>query len=183
MNYLSGEKVMVGDVVRATAIHGTAEATVVAVLVPGTAEARSWNAPEGGIMVDSVATGRILWAAADEDLRFVSRGPDTAHVSVLEALNMGPPPVGNLAVPVFARGAVTVEMYAPKEIDPQTPHERDELYVVARGRAVFFDGSVRTQVETGALLFVAAGRPHRFEDFSADFATWVFFFGPPVVSL
>jgi hypothetical protein len=33
-------------------------------------------------------------------------------------------------------------------------------------------------VEPGTLLFVAAGRPHRFEDFTADFATWVLFYGP-----
>jgi hypothetical protein len=27
-------------------------------------------------------------------------------------------------------------------------------------------------------LFVAAGQTHRFEDFSDDFAVWVFFYGP-----
>jgi hypothetical protein len=27
-------------------------------------------------------------------------------------------------------------------------------------------------------LFVAADQPHRFEDFSEDFAAWVFFYGP-----
>ena len=27
-------------------------------------------------------------------------------------------------------------------------------------------------------LFVAAGQVHRFEDFSNDFAVWVFFYGP-----
>jgi uncharacterized protein YjlB len=28
------------------------------------------------------------------------------------------------------------------------------------------------------VLFVPAGTTHRFEDFSADFATWVVFWGP-----
>ena len=90
---------------------------------------------------------------------------------------MGPPPEGNLAVPVFTRGSIAVEMYTPQGVDSQTPHDRDEVYLVARGRAFFFDGVRRTPVEAGAFLFVPARQPHRFEDFSPDFATWVFFFG------
>jgi quercetin dioxygenase-like cupin family protein len=101
----------------------------------------------------------------------------TALVSLVEALSMGPPPAGNLAVPVFSRGALVVEMYTPHGIDPQTPHDRDEVYLVARGRALFFDGANRREVEAGAFVFVPARQAHRFEDFSPDFATWVFFFG------
>lgn len=102
----------------------------------------------------------------------------TAHIGLVEALAKGPPPAGNLAIPVFAHGTLEVELYAPQEHDPQKPHERDEVYVVARGRGVFFDGSERHAVEAGTFLFVAAGRAHRFEDFSDDFAVWVFFYGP-----
>jgi uncharacterized RmlC-like cupin family protein len=36
----------------------------------------------------------------------------------------------------------------------------------------------RTPFRAGDVLFVCAGVPHRFENFSADFATWVFFYGP-----
>lgn len=32
--------------------------------------------------------------------------------------------------------------------------------------------------QQGDLLFVAAGIPHRFEEFTDDFRTWVIFFGP-----
>jgi mannose-6-phosphate isomerase-like protein (cupin superfamily) len=99
-------------------------------------------------------------------------------VSLLEALSLGPPPAGNLAIPVLARESITVEMYAPQGVDPQTPHDRDELYLIARGQAVFFDGNARRSVEAGTLLFVAAGQAHRFEEFSSDFATWVLFYGP-----
>jgi mannose-6-phosphate isomerase-like protein (cupin superfamily) len=99
-------------------------------------------------------------------------------VSLSEALAKGPPPAGNLAVPVFAHGSLDVELYAPQGHDPQKPHARDEVYVVARGSGVFFDGDARHSVEVGAFLFVAAGQPHRFEDFSPDFAVWVFFYGP-----
>jgi quercetin dioxygenase-like cupin family protein len=101
-------------------------------------------------------------------------------VSLSEALSKGPPPLGNLAVPIFAEGLLEVELYAPRGHDPQKPHDRDEVYVVARGTGVFFDGADRHAVEPGAFLFVAAGQPHRFENFSADFAVWVLFYGPRV---
>ncbi len=104
--------------------------------------------------------------------------PRAAHVSLADALRKGPPPAGNLAVPIFAHGSLEVEMYTPQGRDLQTPHNRDEVYVVARGRGMFFDGTQRHPVEPGSFLFVAAGQPHRFEDFSEDFAVWVFFYGP-----
>jgi hypothetical protein len=76
VKYLSGETVMEGDIVRVTAVSGATEACVIAVLAPGSAEALSWNAPEGGVMVDSTAMGPILWRAPDEDLAFVARRRD-----------------------------------------------------------------------------------------------------------
>ncbi|HJZ90620.1 MAG TPA: hypothetical protein VKE40_07075, partial [Gemmataceae bacterium] len=103
----------------------------------------------------------------------------SAHVTLAEALSTGPPPAGNLAVPIFAHGSLEVELYTPRERDPQQSHSRDEVYLIGRGSAVFFDGAVRRLVGPGTFIFVAAGQPHRFEDFSADFATWVFFYGPP----
>jgi mannose-6-phosphate isomerase-like protein (cupin superfamily) len=100
------------------------------------------------------------------------------HVNLAKALEMGPPPPGNLAVPVFAHGSLEVELYSPRGSDPQQPHSRDEVYVVARGAGVFFDGSGRQPVTPGSFLFVPAGHVHRFESFSDDFAVWVFFYGP-----
>jgi mannose-6-phosphate isomerase-like protein (cupin superfamily) len=102
----------------------------------------------------------------------------TLHVSFAQALAKGPPPAGNLAVPIFAHGSLEVELYAPKGQDPQKPHRRDEVYLVSRGTGKFFDGRHRHEVASGSFLFVAAGQPHRFEDFSEDFAAWVFFYGP-----
>jgi mannose-6-phosphate isomerase-like protein (cupin superfamily) len=101
-----------------------------------------------------------------------------AVVSVAGAEELGPPPPGNLAVPVFGHGTLEVEWYAPVGMDRQTPHDRDEVYVVARGSADFFDGVHSRRVEPGAFIFIAAGREHRFVEFSADFAVWVFFYGP-----
>ena len=100
------------------------------------------------------------------------------HFSLVEALKQGPPPPGNLAVPIFSHGSVVVELYTPAGHDPQKPHTRDEVYFVTRGTGWFFDGDQRHAVEAGSFLFVPAGQPHRFEDFSSDFAVWVAFYGP-----
>ena len=101
-----------------------------------------------------------------------------AHVPFVNALSKGPPPAGNLAVPIFSHGSLVVELYSPVGHDPQQPHTRDEVYFVARGKGRFFDGALRYSVEAGSFLFVPAGQVHRFEDFSSDFVVWVVFYGP-----
>jgi mannose-6-phosphate isomerase-like protein (cupin superfamily) len=78
----------------------------------------------------------------------------------------------------FQRGSVSVGMYAPRGQDFQTPHAQDELYVVYRGTGEFLLGADRRRFAAGSVLFAPAGAPHRFENFSEDFATWVLFFGP-----
>ena len=105
-------------------------------------------------------------------------GGTIAHVDLTDALKQGPPPAGNLAVPIFAHGTLAVELYTPHGHDPQQPHDRDEVYVVAHGSGLFFDGASRRAVQPGTFIFVPAGQVHRFEDFSSDFAVWVFFYGP-----
>lgn len=79
---------------------------------------------------------------------------------------------------LFRHGSLTVEIYKPDRIDRQTPHSRDEVYVVIAGTGTFVSGDERAPFAPGDVLFVPAGVEHRFEDFSADFATWVFFYGP-----
>ena len=79
---------------------------------------------------------------------------------------------------MFEHGSLEVEIYKPDRVDLQTPHTRDEIYVVASGRGHFINGADRQPVETGEVLFVPAGVEHRFEEFSDDFSTWVFFYGP-----
>jgi len=79
---------------------------------------------------------------------------------------------------LFSHGSLGVEFYAPKGRDLQEPHTRDEIYVVASGSGYFLNGDSREKFEQGEVLFVPAGVPHRFENFSDDFATWVFFYGP-----
>ena len=82
------------------------------------------------------------------------------------------------SVALFRHGTLLVKYYAPRGADQQTPHTRDEIYVVARGRGVFFNGTLRRPFAPGDLLFAEAGVPHRFEDFSDDFGVWVMFYGP-----
>mgnify|MGYP001792105562 CR=1 FL=1 len=71
-----------------------------------------------------------------------------------------------------------VELYAPAGSDPQRPHTRDELYVIASGTGWLHAGEQRQALNPGTLLFVPAGVKHHFADFSADFSAWVMFFGP-----
>lgn len=107
----------------------------------------------------------------------VARGR-TAHLDAASALARLPGPAGERFVPLFKHGTLIVELYAPRGNDPQTPHTRDELYVVASGTGTFFDGTTRRAFAPGDLIFVAAGIPHRFEDFTDDLAVWVMFYGP-----
>lgn len=89
-----------------------------------------------------------------------------------------PLPEGRRSAEVLQHGSLEVRYYAPKETDPQTPHDRDEVYVVAQGSGMFVRGAERVACGPGDMLFVPAGMEHRFEHFSDDFATWVMFYGP-----
>lgn len=89
-----------------------------------------------------------------------------------------PGPTGERFTAAFHHGTLDVELYAPRGTDPQTPHRRDEAYVVIRGHGDFVHDGRRDAVAPGDFLFVAAGVAHRFEHFSDDFAVWVLFYGP-----
>ncbi|MGD0189172.1 MAG: cupin domain-containing protein [Rhizomicrobium sp.] len=80
-------------------------------------------------------------------------------------------------VRLLEKAGFDVGLYKPAEIDTQTPHARDELYVVAAGSGQFLCAGERTHVGAGDLLFVRAGDVHRFENFTRDFCTWVVFIG------
>jgi mannose-6-phosphate isomerase-like protein (cupin superfamily) len=87
-------------------------------------------------------------------------------------------PEGERFVGAFAHGTMSVELYAPRGSDPQQPHAQDELYFIHAGTGHFVQAGERQAFAAGDCFFVAAGVPHRFEDFSADFAAWVVFWGP-----
>ena len=79
---------------------------------------------------------------------------------------------------LFGHGTLEVEIYRPDRVDLQTPHRRDEVYVIASGSGTFINGETRQPFKSGEVLFVPAGIEHRFVDFTDDFSTWVFFYGP-----
>jgi mannose-6-phosphate isomerase-like protein (cupin superfamily) len=85
---------------------------------------------------------------------------------------------GKEFVLLFQHGTLEVEFYRPRGTDKQNPHTRDEVYVVASGSGVFVNGDTRRPFGPGEVLFVPAQVVHRFEEFSDDFAAWVFFYGP-----
>ena len=81
-------------------------------------------------------------------------------------------------VELFKHGSLVIEIYKPDQVDPQEPHDQDEVYVVISGSGFFVNGDERKPFEAGEVLFVPAGVVHRFEEFTDDFATWVVFYGP-----
>lgn len=78
---------------------------------------------------------------------------------------------------LFKHGTLELEYYKPLKTDPQKPHTRDEVYFVISGSGWFVQGKERQRFEPGEVLYVPAGVPHRFEQFSDDFATWAIFSG------
>jgi mannose-6-phosphate isomerase-like protein (cupin superfamily) len=100
------------------------------------------------------------------------------RIKLDEAESLLPTPDGKRSATVFEHGTLQVKIYAPRGSDPQSPHTRDEIYVVARGEGWFVNGGRRHRFATHDVLFAKAGVRHRFEDFSEDFAVWVFFYGP-----
>ena len=101
---------------------------------------------------------------------------------------------GHLSALLLAHGSMELRWYVPVSNDPQTPHDRDELYIIVSGAGVFVRAEDRVQfgddeplslqgeesvaVQPGDVLFVPAGTAHRFEATSPDFGTWMIFYGP-----
>ncbi len=99
-------------------------------------------------------------------------------LTLSEALGRLPGPQGEQSVLLFEHGSLVVKLYAPRGSDSQTPHSRDEIYVIAQGSGEFVCSGARQSFAPNDVLFAAAGVEHRFENFSDDFAVWVLFYGP-----
>jgi mannose-6-phosphate isomerase-like protein (cupin superfamily) len=103
----------------------------------------------------------------------------------LDEAKAAPIPQGKRSALLMQHGTMTLRYYACKGLDhdPQSPHEQDEIYIVAAGHGTFALGRDEQSLERrrfgpGDVIFAPAGWVHRFEDFSGDFATWVVFWGP-----
>lgn len=89
-----------------------------------------------------------------------------------------PGPQGQRSVAVLEHGSLLVKVYAPRGHDLQTPHTRDEIYVVAQGSGEFVSDQGHQSFVPQDLLFAPAGVEHRFENFTDDLIVWVIFYGP-----
>ena len=98
--------------------------------------------------------------------------------ATLDEAKRAPIPPGFRSAELMRHGSMVLRYYSPKGGDPQAPHEQDELYIVANGHGTFACAGERVPFGPGDVLFAAAGAEHRFETFSADFGTWVVFYGP-----
>jgi len=95
----------------------------------------------------------------------------------IDAADALPMPEGRLSKQVLNTHGLEVRCYRPPALDPQTPHDRDEVYVVVSGQGDFVREGERVKFSPGDLLFAAKGEAHRFENHTPDTSVWVIF-GP-----
>jgi mannose-6-phosphate isomerase-like protein (cupin superfamily) len=79
-------------------------------------------------------------------------------------------------LPAFIKSGFVLEFFAPRGTDYQTPHDKDEFYIIVSGTADLIKETETVNCKPGDAIFVATGEKHHFENISADFATWVIFF-------
>lgn len=104
----------------------------------------------------------------------MNKGKWLAHQAVQKALQGHDKPF----IGAWERGELEIELYQPRGKDSQTPHTRDEVYVVVTGSGDFLCSGETKPFEAGDVLFAPAGADHRFLDFSDDLSLWVIFYGP-----
>jgi len=99
-------------------------------------------------------------------------------IQLKDALSHIPGPGGERFAELFKHGTLSLEIYAPRGNDPQSPHTRDEVYIVVTGEGEFVFSDQRAIFGPGDFLFAPAGVVHRFEKFTDDLVVWVLFYGP-----
>ena len=77
-----------------------------------------------------------------------------AHFSMTETDSLLPLPQDNLALPIFSHGSMEIELYKPEKVDKQTPHSRDEIYIVITGSSLFFNGEKKVMVNKKGINFI-----------------------------
>lgn len=77
-----------------------------------------------------------------------------------------------LRVPALSAGVYEL---AAGAVDPQSPHEQDEIYYVVAGRAHIRVGEEDRPVQPGDTIYVAARVPHRFHTITEDLTLLVLF--------
>ena len=57
---------------------------------------------------------------------------------------------------MMKHGSMTIEYFAPKEVDTQTQHKQDEIYIVITGHSTFYRNGERISCKKNDVLFVPA---------------------------
>ncbi|ANE49589.1 cupin domain-containing protein [Flavisolibacter tropicus] len=99
------------------------------------------------------------------------------HVSLAEAISQLKQDQEHPFTVLLQHGTLQVEYFVPRDIDMQTAHEQDELYIISSGYSDFYRNGETIKCQKGDVLFVPARMEHRFKNASNDFATWVIFYG------
>ena len=102
--------------------------------------------------------------------------PRKWKVSLAEGFARLPGPNGERWATMLEAGKIEIEIYAPREKDPQNPHTRDEVYFVMLGSGKFRNGTSIESFGPGDAIFVPAGVEHRFEEFTDDLVVWALFY-------
>jgi len=84
---------------------------------------------------------------------------------------------GNQYHPFFENSTMLGEYleYPAGHVDPQQPHDWDELYYIISGRSQFTADGVTREIKGGDNIFVAAHIVHKFHDIKEDLSVIVFF--------
>jgi mannose-6-phosphate isomerase-like protein (cupin superfamily) len=95
----------------------------------------------------------------------------------IEALTQARAKVGTqyhefLRVPALSCGIYHLEAGS---IDPQSPHNEDEVYYIIRGRGEIRVGDENRPVATGDVIYVAKHVAHKFHSITQDLDVLVFF--------
>ena len=77
-----------------------------------------------------------------------------------------------MRIPSMSLGVYTLKK---GEADAQSPHTKDEIYYVIKGKAKISVGTETYDVKEGSLIFVEAYKDHKFIDIREDLAIVVFF--------
>ncbi|MDC1293565.1 cupin domain-containing protein [Candidatus Puniceispirillum sp.] len=79
---------------------------------------------------------------------------------------------------LFRHGSLVIEVCQSVATNHQKPHDHDNCFIIIKGHGKFEMSDEIVSFSPGDFLFVLAGLPHRFTDFSDTMSTWVMFYGP-----
>lgn len=84
---------------------------------------------------------------------------------------------GTLYLEFLRVPALSVGLYGlpAGTVDPQKPHNEDEIYCIVSGRSRFTCEGKTIAVQPGTTIYVAARDEHRFHDIEEDLEIIVFF--------